>query len=58
MPLRPFTLNLFGHFEARCDGRPLVGFATDKVRALLAYLAGGPDRPHRRETLAAHKSIL
>jgi predicted ATPase/DNA-binding SARP family transcriptional activator/Tfp pilus assembly protein PilF len=34
------------------DGKPLANFATDKARALLAYLAVESDRPHRRDTLA------
>jgi len=53
MPLVPLRLTLFGHFEAQYEGRPLTGFATDKVRALFAYLAIESGRPHRRETLAA-----
>lgn len=46
------TLNLLGAFEAQCDGLPLAGFESDKVRALLAYLAHEYDRPHRRDSLA------
>lgn len=46
------SLTLFGQFEARYDSRPLTEFATDKVRALFAYLAVESGRPHRRETLA------
>ena len=34
------------------DGEPVTVFESDKVRALLAYLAVESDRPHRRETLA------
>ena len=30
----------------------MSGFASDKVRALLTFLALSPDRPHRREALA------
>lgn len=45
------ALTLFGPFEARYNTQPLA-FATDKIRALLAYLALEPDKPHRRETLA------
>lgn len=47
------TLTLFGAFQARVGGRPLTEFATDKARALLAYLAVERDYPHRREALAA-----
>ena len=43
---------LFGPFEVSLDGEPLTGFDSDKVRALLAYLAVEADRPHRREKLA------
>ncbi|MFL7794601.1 MAG: winged helix-turn-helix domain-containing protein, partial [Anaerolineae bacterium] len=35
-----------------CDGEPLTDFATDKARALLAYLAVESDQPHRRDALA------
>jgi len=45
------TLTLFGTLHAVADERPLR-FSTDKVRALLAYLAMEPGRPHRREALA------
>ena len=31
---------------------PVTAFASNKVRALLAYLAVEADRPHRREALA------
>ncbi len=34
------------------DSTPATGFEYDKVRALLAYLALEPERPHRREALA------
>jgi DNA-binding SARP family transcriptional activator len=52
MPVHPFTLTLFGPFEAQYNGRSFTGFATDKIRALLAYLAVESGKPHRRETLA------
>jgi DNA-binding SARP family transcriptional activator/predicted ATPase len=45
-------LSLLGPFEATIDGRPVAGFATDKVRALLAYLALAPDQAHDRLALA------
>jgi DNA-binding SARP family transcriptional activator/predicted ATPase len=47
------ALMLFGPFEARFNGRPFSAFATDKIRALLAYLAIESGQPHRRDTLAA-----
>lgn len=46
------TLTLFGPFQATVDGKVLTDFATDKIRALLAYLAVAADKPHRREALA------
>ena len=39
------TLRLLGPPEVRLGGEPAVGFASDKVRALLFYLAVGADRP-------------
>ena len=45
-------LTLLGAFQASLDGRPLTHFASDKVRALLAYLAVEASRPHSREALA------
>ncbi len=46
------SLALFGGFDITLDGQPLVGLKSDKVRALLAYLAVEATRSHRRETLA------
>jgi DNA-binding SARP family transcriptional activator len=46
------SIRLFGAFEVTLDGEPVTGFASDKVRALLAYLVVESDRPHRREALA------
>jgi DNA-binding SARP family transcriptional activator len=45
------SLSFLGPFQATLDGEPAV-FATDRARALLAYLAVEADRPHRRESLA------
>ncbi|MFO7696172.1 MAG: BREX system ATP-binding domain-containing protein, partial [Anaerolineae bacterium] len=45
------SIVLFGPLRATLDGEPLSGFYSDKVRALLAYLAVESGRPHRRETL-------
>ena len=45
------VIQLLGSFRA-ITGAPLSGFDSDKVRALLAYLAIESDRPHRRERLA------
>ncbi len=46
-------IHLLGEFRIELNGRPVNGFATDKVRALLAYLAVERERKHRRESLAA-----
>jgi DNA-binding SARP family transcriptional activator len=43
---------LLGSFTVTVDGQPATDFDSNKVRALLAYLAVESDRPHRRETLA------
>jgi predicted ATPase/DNA-binding SARP family transcriptional activator len=45
------ALALLGTLQVTLDDQPVTGFATDKVRALLAYLALEA-RPHRREVLA------
>ena len=46
------ALHLFGSFRVTLDGRPVTAFKSNKVRALLAYLAVEADTPHRREVLA------
>jgi DNA-binding SARP family transcriptional activator/predicted ATPase len=46
------SLSLLGSFQVTLDGQPVTGFKSNKVRALLAYLAVEADRPHRREVLA------
>ena len=46
------ALSLLGPFQATLDGVPITAFESDKVRALLVYLAVESDRPQRRETLA------
>lgn len=45
--------HFLGPFQITFNGEPLTGFATDKVRALLAYLSVEGTRAHRREALAA-----
>jgi len=45
-------LSLLGTFQVKLEGRPVQGFKSNKVRALLAFLAAETDKPHRRETLA------
>ncbi|HZG69353.1 MAG TPA: BTAD domain-containing putative transcriptional regulator, partial [Herpetosiphonaceae bacterium] len=46
-------LALMGTIEVTLDGQAVAGFAYDKVRALLIYLALEAGRPHRRAELAA-----
>jgi DNA-binding SARP family transcriptional activator len=46
------TLTLLGALQITLDGEPITGFESDKVRALLVYLALEAGRPHRREALA------
>ncbi|PKO20769.1 MAG: hypothetical protein CVU38_18325 [Chloroflexi bacterium HGW-Chloroflexi-1] len=46
------SLSLLGPFQVMLDGEPATGFESNKVKALLAYLAVEADRPHPRETLA------
>jgi predicted ATPase/DNA-binding SARP family transcriptional activator len=48
-----FTLHLLGQFHATLDGQAVAAFKTDKVRALLAYLAVESSRAHRRATLGS-----
>jgi DNA-binding SARP family transcriptional activator len=45
-------IELLGTFRVTLDERPVTGFKSDKVRALLAFLAVNANRPHRREMLA------
>ena len=45
-------LRLFGKFHAAAGETPIDDFATEKVRALLAYLAAEADRPFPRAHLA------
>jgi predicted ATPase/DNA-binding SARP family transcriptional activator len=46
------SLALLGPLQVMLDGAPITTFESDKVRALLAYLAIEADRPHRRDALA------
>jgi predicted ATPase/DNA-binding SARP family transcriptional activator/Tfp pilus assembly protein PilF len=45
------SISLLGTFQVTLEDQPTV-FATDRARALLAFLAVEADRPHRRESLA------
>jgi DNA-binding SARP family transcriptional activator len=46
------SVQLMGTFRVMLDGDPVAGFVSDKVRALLAYLAVEGGQPQRREFLA------
>lgn len=46
------VVKLLGSLQVTLDGEPVTGFESDKVRALLAYLAVEKERPQRRERLA------
>jgi len=43
---------LLGPFQVTLDEQPVTGFKSNKVRALLVYLAVEADKPHPREALA------
>jgi predicted ATPase/DNA-binding SARP family transcriptional activator len=46
------SLAVLGPLQVTLHGTPVTVFESDKVRALLAYLAVEADRPHRRDALA------
>ena len=46
------SMHLLGTPKITLEKEQLTDFGSDKVRALLFYLASEPDQPHRRETLA------
>ncbi|HEU5098478.1 MAG TPA: BTAD domain-containing putative transcriptional regulator [Roseiflexaceae bacterium] len=50
--MRDITIRLLGPFEVTIDGAPVTTFTYAKVRALLAYLAVGTQRPYPRAELA------
>ena len=50
--MQRLTVRLLGPFEVGRDGEPVTGFPSNRVRALLAYLAMEVGHPHRREVLA------
>jgi DNA-binding SARP family transcriptional activator len=50
--MRKLTICLLGSFRAELEGETVRTFATDKVRALLAYLAVEAQSTHQREALA------
>lgn len=46
------SLSLLGGFRAERNSEPVTGFESNKVRALLAYMAVETGRPHQRSALA------
>ena len=46
------SIKLLGTFQVTLKDEPVTTFESDKVRALLAYLAVESEQPHRRERLA------
>jgi DNA-binding SARP family transcriptional activator len=46
------SLSMLGPFQVTLHGRPVTGFESNKVRALLAYLAVETSHPHPRTVLA------
>jgi len=46
------SIRLLGPFQVEENNKPVTGFASDRVRALLVYLATEIDQPHRRDKLA------
>ena len=50
--MEKLQINLLGPFRAEMEGQLLVGFRSDKVRALLAFLSVEHSRPWTREFLA------
>jgi WD40 repeat protein/DNA-binding SARP family transcriptional activator len=48
----PVTIRCLGAFEVSLNSLTVTAFPTDKIRALMAYLALETAQPHRREVLA------
>ena len=51
--MKQLALYVLGPFHVTRQGVPIADFRSDKVRALLAYLALERDRPRRRDELAS-----
>ncbi len=45
------SIHTLGSFHVTLDGKPVTAFESNKVRALLVYLATEADRPHSRDSL-------
>ncbi len=52
MQMKALQCRLLGDFQINIGDVPIENFPTDKIRALLAYLAAEADRPHARTHLA------
>lgn len=50
--MKKLALSLLGPFQVSLQNEAITEFATDKIRALLAYLAVEGERPHRRQIMA------
>ena len=50
--MNALSLAFLGQFQITVRGESIAAFESNKVRALLAYLAVESDRPHRRDGLA------
>src|SRR4030042_6409969 len=46
------SISLLGHLQVRVDGELVTAFESNKVRALLVYLAVEANYPHSREKMA------
>ncbi|MBN1657143.1 MAG: winged helix-turn-helix domain-containing protein, partial [Anaerolineae bacterium] len=46
------SIHTFGSFYVTLEGEPITTFESNKVRALLVYLAATARRPHSRDSLA------
>ena len=46
------SISVLGHPQVKLDGEPVTDFGSDKVRALLVFLAVEANQPHSREKLA------
>ena len=52
------SASFLGPFQATLDGQPVAGFVSNRVRALLAYLAVEVDRPERLQLASPGDMIM
>ena len=52
------SLGVLGPLQVLVDDVPVAKLESDKVCALLVYLAVEADRPHRRESLSRFRSVM